>query len=426
MTDREIPRNTPARARAASRVRSVGLVNHVPYCELDGRFFLRAQEAKALWCWTSNFRHTLLLKPVLRTDQVPEGWLELPGDLAAEPLYEVTEQSRPGFLARRSRTRSAVRRALPRLGLLYLRVPAWETSWAWAAARGSGVPQLVEQHGDWESAARADYQERPGGRWLAPAVARWVFARTRRMTEGASVRCFVGEALKRKYGPGLPGHLTTAHLIAEPEFTHREDTCQDETIRVLFIGVLAPYKGIKHLVECVSALRERGHPIRLEVVGDGPLRGALESRVAELGLAEHTTFHGYVPAGSAVWDHSRRADVFVLPSIAGEGVPRVIQEAMAQCCPVVATDVGSVRYQLGDGRYGIVVPPGDEAALAEAISRIIEDGASRRALIAAAFEEARSHTYESQIAQVRAILDETLDPELLADPRGRADQSPQW
>jgi phosphatidylinositol alpha-mannosyltransferase len=99
---------------------------------------------------------------------------------------------------------------------------------------------------------------------------------------------------------------------------------------------------------------------------------------------------------------------------------------MAQCCPVVATDVGSVRYQLGDGRYGIVVPPGDEAALAEAISRIIEDGASRRALIAAAFEEARSHTYESQIAQVRAILDETLDPELLADPRGRADQSPQW
>ena len=112
----------------------------------------------------------------------------------------------------------------------------------------------------------------------------------------------------------------------------------------------------------------------------------------------------------------READVFVLPSVAAEGIPRVIQEAMASCCPVVATDIGSARYQLGMGQYGAVVPPNNPQALTAAIARLIDDSDYRRSTIANAFERARKYTYERQHEYIGEILRENVDPALLRAP----------
>jgi glycosyltransferase involved in cell wall biosynthesis len=179
------------------------------------------------------------------------------------------------------------------------------------------------------------------------------------------------------------------------------------------VGWLVPRKGFVHLLDAVARLRATGQPVALDVVGDGPLRSVLRARVEATGLQAAVAFHGTVPHGPALFDFFRRADVFVLPSVAGEGVPRAIQEAMAASCPVVATDVGSVRQQLADGRFGAVVPPGDPEALSVEIARVISDADLRRARIADGFEEALRFSFENQRRRIRSILEANVDAALL-------------
>lgn len=405
------------RSAAASTGGAVGLVGLLPYCERDGRCYLPAFDALAIRCWTDHFARTVLLKPRLDAPEVPPGWLPLGEDVEPQPIFHWRDGAFPGLRARRNEVAAAVRRVLPELGLLYLRAPNWECSWAEAAARGSETPVLFELHGDWETAFLAEWDAFPR-RLLRAPVARWAAARTRAMAARADVVCCVGEALRQKYASGREAHLTTAHLVPEADFRRRDDTCQGDEVHVLFVGELVPRKGVAFLVDAVAALRAEGHPVVLDLVGDGPERAALESRVAAAGVAAAVVFHGYQQHGGALLEHFRRADVFALPSIGAEGVPRVIQEAMASSCPVVATDIGSVRHQLGEGRFGAVVPPGDAAALARAIAGVVSDGPGRRARIARAHEEALAHGLERQRDEIRDLLDRCVDSSLLR-PRER-------
>ncbi len=391
---------------------AVGLVGLLPYCERDGRVYLPAFDALAIRCWTDHFVRTVLLKPRLEAEAVPEGWLSLEGEIVPRPIFRWSDGALPGLRARRQEVQRAVRAALPEVGLLYLRAPNWECSWAFGAARGSGTPVLLELHGDWETAFLAEWEAFPRSLLRRP-VASWAAARTRTMAGEADVVCCVGEALRRKYAPGREAHLTTAHLVPEADFHRREDTCRGGTVHVLFVGELVPRKGVAFLVDAIASLRADGHDVVLDVVGDGPERGALEARADSAGLGGAVVFHGYRQHGGALLEHFRRADVFALPSIGAEGVPRVIQEAMASCCPVVATDVGSVRHQLGEGGLGAVVPPGDAGALARAIAGVVEDGPGRRAGIERAFEAARGHSLERQREAIRDLLHRCVDPALL-------------
>ena len=80
---------------------AVGVVNHVPFLQKDGRYYMQADETRALRAWTDHFRHTVLLKPRLDAEAVPKGWEPHPGSVSAEPLYEMTREQMPGS----SRTR---------------------------------------------------------------------------------------------------------------------------------------------------------------------------------------------------------------------------------------------------------------------------------------------------------------------------------
>ncbi len=393
----------------------VGVVSLLPFCEREGRFYLPGFDRRSHACWTDHFAETVLLKPELVADEVPPGWEPMTGRITPRPLYQLRPDFQPGFLERRRRSLAVLREAIPGLGLLYLRMPAFACSWAFSAARGSGTPLAVELHGDWAGAFLAEWRGSPVRRLARRAVAAWADRRTRQMARAADLLCCIGPALRDAYGRGREAYVTTAHAVPEADFLRREDTCAGDEIRILYVGELVPRKGVAHLIDAVAALPM---PARLEIVGDGPLRAELEARAARAGLGPRTRFHGNVAQGPALLAHFRGADVLALPSVAGEGLPRVLQEAMAASCPVVATDVGSVRHQLGSGRFGAVVPPGDAGALAAAIEKLVVDGAQRRAVIAAAYAEALRHSFERQRAEIGEILVAHFDASLFRDPPG--------
>ncbi len=397
-------------------MKAVAVVNPVPFIERDGRYYMNPDETVALRCWTDHFARTVLLKPRLVVDAVPDGWAALPGNVTVDPLFDMTFSSVPSLLARRRGTLAAARRVAADAGLGYLRAPNWECCWAEDAFRAAKMPLLVELFGDWETTFLSEWAGHPLKRPFRRAVARWSDRRTRRQADAADVLCCMGEALRRKYAPERKAYITTAHLVPESAYYRREDSCQGPVLRLLYVGVLSPRKGVEFLVEAVDELRGKGVAVHLDVVGDGVSQGALEADVARRGLGDLVAFHGRIAHGERLLSFFRDADVFVLPSVGAEGLPRVIQEALAHSCPVVATDVGSVRFQLGEGRFGAVVPPGDAGALARAVLRIRDDGAYRRGLIREGYEEARRYSFERQWQAVGEILRENVDPALLRPP----------
>lgn len=139
---------------------------------------------------------------------------------------------------------------------------------------------------------------------------------------------------------------------------------------VLGAGKMKPQKDFATLLKAFARLRQQ-RPARLVILGDGDGKAALEALAGELGVRADVDFPGYVD-NPYVW--FRHAAVFALSS-AWEGLPNVLIEAMACGCPVVSTDCPSGPAEILDrGRFGRLVPVGDDAALAAAIQATLDQG----------------------------------------------------
>ena len=141
---------------------------------------------------------------------------------------------------------------------------------------------------------------------------------------------------------------------------------------------LFPRKGIRFLVEAVARLAERFPDVRLVLAGDGFERPELEALARRLGIAERTRFLGAVPNGELPRFY-RAAAVSVIPSVY-EAFGVAALESSAMELPVVASDIGGLKDTVHDGRTGLLVPPKDPRALANAILRVLEDRLLREAL----------------------------------------------
>jgi glycosyltransferase involved in cell wall biosynthesis len=166
-------------------------------------------------------------------------------------------------------------------------------------------------------------------------------------------------------------------------------------LRLLTVARLERRKGIETLLGALARLAGGEPAIELTIVGDGPDRDRIVRRAAELGVDGAVTMAGAV-AEDEVTRFYERADAFCLPSSA-EGVPIVLMEAMASRLPVVATAIAGVRELVRDGESGLVVPAGDDLALADALRRLIDDpelgarlGENGREAVAAEFSLQRS------------------------------------
>jgi len=159
---------------------------------------------------------------------------------------------------------------------------------------------------------------------------------------------------------------------------------------LLAAGRLAPAKDFATLLRAFARVRAR-RPVRLVILGEGGQRRILEQLLRELGIEADVELHGFVDNPFA-W--MSRASLFVLSS-AWEGSPGVLVEAMACGCPVVSTDCPSGPDEiLAGGRYGRLVPVGDDAALADAIVATLDTTIDREALRTRAREFDVDHAVE--------------------------------
>lgn len=177
-----------------------------------------------------------------------------------------------------------------------------------------------------------------------------------------------------------PGSVTTIHngIVERPGTAEGVraglDVGSDE-ILILAVGNLYPVKGHPVLLEALHLVDgERAGKWRLVVAGRGRKKPILEERARELGLADRVQFLGHrddVPNLLAA------ADIFVMPSLR-EGLPLAVLEAMFAGKAIVATGVGGIPEAITSGEHGILVPPGDAAALSRALSQALGDAALRR------------------------------------------------
>jgi glycosyltransferase involved in cell wall biosynthesis len=169
----------------------------------------------------------------------------------------------------------------------------------------------------------------------------------------------------------IPSGVALPEAVAAP----------DEPPHVLYVGRLSEEKGVRELAEAA-----RGLP--LVVVGDGPLRDLFPDHI------------GFVPP-AAVGRYYERCSVVVVPS-RREGYGMAAREAMARGRPVVATRAGGLPDAVEDGVTGLLVPPGDPAALRGALERLLGDAELRRRLGAAGRERARA-TFSRRAAAERTV-----------------------
>ncbi|WP_081937623.1 glycosyltransferase [Streptosporangium roseum] len=146
---------------------------------------------------------------------------------------------------------------------------------------------------------------------------------------------------------------------------------------VVCVSRLHPLKGHRYLLDAMALLERRGLKCTVVLIGDGPERGRLERQVEKLGI--DVRFLGFRTDVGA-W--LARAKIMVHPTLA-EALGNCIMEAMAAGLPTVSTTVGGVPELLGEDR-GLLVPPADVTALADAIQRLLTDDALAERLRASA------------------------------------------
>lgn len=149
------------------------------------------------------------------------------------------------------------------------------------------------------------------------------------------------------------------------------------------VGRLVPKKGFDVLLDALSLIPEDRRPA-LMLIGDGPERKALEQHAKRLRLMETVTFTGAMD-NAQIMSTMRDAAAVVLPcrvSADGDrdGIPVVLMEAMAQGVAVVSGDLPTIRELVRDGQTGVMVPPGDAKALADALTRLLQNADERRRL----------------------------------------------
>ncbi len=177
---------------------------------------------------------------------------------------------------------------------------------------------------------------------------------------------------------------------------------------VLYVSRMSFRKGPHLLLNAFQNLAKEIDDVTLVMVGSGEMLPFLKAQAKFLGIEDRVVFTGYVP-GNTLPKLFGMADVFVLPSTTAEAFGIVILEAMASGIPVVATNVGGIPEVIKKSRSGILVPPGDEVALKNAIHTLLSAENLRRDLGKAGRRAVeREYSWKVVASKIEAEYDKIL------------------
>jgi glycosyltransferase involved in cell wall biosynthesis len=241
-------------------------------------------------------------------------------------------------------------------------------------------------------------------RWLATAYALFMDRVQAHLVTATDARLVTnGRALLAHYGGR--GRAVVSSSLTEADLRSVERARRPPPpARILFVGYLRHEKGLDVLLSAFEQLR-RERDCELEIVGPGgpeALGEDIEGQLARLIDEGSVRTIGALPFGPDLFQRYADADVLALPS-RSEGTPRVLVEARAFGCPVVATRVGGIPTSVEDDVDGLLVEPDDAGALAGALRRVLDDPTTRDRLVEGGRARAADTTVE---AFARVLADE--------------------
>lgn len=258
---------------------------------------------------------------------------------------------------------------------------------SYALSRLLGVPFVVELNGVEEEAAmqgRAD--ESPLGPWKARVRNRML----RRADAIVAVTPQLADIAKKRLGidpariDTVPNGVDTERFRPSDASSARQALGLEERPRIGFVGNLVPWQGVEFAIRALPDVLRRNGEARFALVGDGISRSFLEGEATKLGVESQISFLGHIPY-ERVPLHIASFTVCVAPFVRRRNEdaglsPLKMYEYMACGRPVVASDLPGVRETIARSGGGLVVPPEDPAALADAISRLLADASLAEAM----------------------------------------------
>ncbi|MBI2854434.1 MAG: glycosyltransferase family 4 protein [Chloroflexi bacterium] len=246
---------------------------------------------------------------------------------------------------------------------------------------------------------------KPRAYWLAkPILTRWLPRLHGKIAVSKPALDFVSRHLPGEYitiPNGIDTHRFSAGIAPLPEF-------QDNKLNILFVGRLEKRKGFDCLLKAYAAIRRQSNQVRLIIVGPGTrLRAKYEDEVAKEGIRD-IAFVGYVPQ-EELPRYYATADLFCAPATGGESFGIVLLEAMASGKPIVATNIAGYSSVMTNNVEGILFPPRDHDACAQAITSLIRSPELREKIGQAGRKTAEGFSWEIVTRKVVDLYQELLN-----------------
>jgi len=202
------------------------------------------------------------------------------------------------------------------------------------------------------------------------------------------------------------------HGVSLQDFEPGEDKKNGRPM-ILSVAQFREKKGLPFLVKACHILKNKGQEFDCCIVGDGDQRAYLETLIEKYNLQDRVRLEGIV-FQDRLKSYYQQADIFALPSVVAsdgdrDGIPVALIEAMAMGCPIVSTLVSGIPELVHQGQTGLLVPPADVKALAEALSTLLRDQNLRRQMSQASRERiVKQFDIQDSIAHVASLFTQEI------------------
>ena len=382
---------------------TLGILYHMPFWQTaDGALWeAEGSFARYVDSIAPYFDRVILAVPVFDTPPASGSRVRAANvTLAPLPYFPGPRQFYPQLMSVRARLREWV----DHCDVIHLRVPSPAAIFAFRIAEAQRKPIFLLVVGDYEALlphlGYRGIKKILFARYVAfeEWALRYMIRRSLTFVNGASLRA-------KHERDGARVHETRTTTLSLADLSSRADTCTGKRIRMLCVSRVDPRKGLRSLPAVISAVVAAGHDVTLDIVGPtiGLIgeseRDAILAEATRCGVADRVHLRGPV-ALDHLMPLYRDFDLFVLPTRPGEGIPRVLMEAMAGGLPVVTTDVSGISSLITNGENGLLVPEGSTQGLADAVRSVVTTPALRQRLIQAGYATVRAHTLERQAASL--------------------------